>query len=309
MIRKFVLAASAVALVGGSVFAAVGSSAGAATTITAGTGSTLSCTALKAAVKISPALKDNWVKADHQDTTGPNAEPNSDVRAINNQTYAPPAPATVTGKGTSKTCGTSKAKQGATQVTLKSVSVTIASEAANPTTDPGTCLGLVNGALGVGDPSPARYLVTIKYVGAAGSPAKVAPTTITHAQIDNSKTTFTVHPSGTSSITGSYAFAGDDLVIAANADAKTIPAFVTEVGGPAPDGTTVARSTVNKGKSPGPCQPGIKIVGSPSVPSKPHSATPLAPKGIKAIGTSTLDSGSPGECGNSTLTINSPCTP
>lgn len=308
MIRKLVLAASAVALVGGSMFAAVGGSAGASVTITAGSGSTLSCTNLKATVKVSPPLMDDYLKADHQDTNSAHTntyEPNPDVRALNNVNFAADADAlSVNGKGTSKACGTSKAKQGSVQSLLKSVTVTIAQTHAG--TDQADCIGLVNGALGVGDPSTARYKVTIKYVQAAGQPAKVEGTTITNAQIDNSHTSFTVHPSGTSVITGSYAFAGSNLVIAASPDLKTAGYFATEVLGPSPEGTTVARSLANKGKSPGPCQPGLKIKGDPiNKPTKPHSASVVAPKGIKAIGTA-FDGA---ECSNSTLTISSPCTP
>jgi hypothetical protein len=278
MIRKYFMAASAVALAAGSFGLATAGTASASTpTITAGAGSSLNCSNVKATVKVSPALKDNWVHADHQATTGANAEPNSDVRAIPDTTYAPPAPTHVTGKATSSTCHSSSATDGTNTAAITGITVTLADEPAHPTTSPGSCIGLVDGAIGTGPPSTAEYKVTITYKATG---AKVTPTTMTDAVIPEGTGNFTVD-GGT--VTGSFG-GSTNLQVSAGVNAATAGIFGQEITGPAPDGTTVANSTVNKGKAPNACQPGVKIKGSPSVPSKPHSATPVAPKGLTEIG-------------------------
>src|SRR6478736_6461422 len=79
MIRKIAMAgaAGAVALSGLAVLG--GGTAGAGPiVITAGPGSSLDCNLAAATAKVKPALKDDWIKADHQ------SDPNAQVRALPN---------------------------------------------------------------------------------------------------------------------------------------------------------------------------------------------------------------------------------
>jgi len=263
MIRKLVMAASAAALVGGSVFAAVGSSAGAATTITAGAGSSLNCINLSASVKLSPPLKDDWVKSEHS------TDPNADVKALPNTPFAPPAPEGISGKGSSSSCGSSVAKQNAATATITKVALTIASDPNHGTQDPGSCIGLASSAVGTGDPSPAQYTVTIKYTATG---AKVTPTTITHATIPAGTGDFTVS-GGT--VSGSFA-GSTNMAIHATADDATTAIFIDELTGPNGHPKTATSASP---AAPNVCQAALKIKTGDK-----HSAQLKKPKGLKAIG-------------------------
>jgi hypothetical protein len=264
MIRKLVLAASTVALIGGSMFAAVGQS-GAAVTITAGPGSSLGCNNVASSVKVSPPLKDDWVKSEHS------GDSNADVKGLPNTPFAPAAPEHVKAKGTGTGCSGSVAKQGATTLNITKVSLTMLDEAAHPTTDPGSCLGLADQATGTGDPSPARYTVTLKYTATGG---KVLPTTISHAQIASGTGDFTVE-NGT--VSGSFA-GSTDMAIHAKPTTGTILLFASVLnrsdsattGGVASSGHPGAWNV---------CEPSLKIKTGTK-----HSAKLVKPKGLKTIG-------------------------
>jgi hypothetical protein len=266
MIRKFVLTASAVALAAGALGFATAGAASAkpnAAPITAGAGSSLSCSNLTAAVKVSPSLEDDWVKADHS------SDPDPKVVAIPNTSYAPPPPEKISGKAASASCSGSTAKQGALTSNISKIAVTLASEAAHPTTTDGSCIGLADSALGIGAPSTAEYLVTIKYTAAAGQ-LKVNPTTITDATIPSGTGNFTIS-GGT--VTGSFA-GSTNLQIAAGANSATIGLFSQELAGTTATSTSPAAPNV--------CQAGLKIKGPGTGPK--DSATLVKPKGLKAIG-------------------------
>jgi len=263
MIRKFVLTASAVALAAGSIGLATAGTASArpnAAPITAGAGSSLSCDTLVSKVGVKPSLEDDWVKADHS------SDPDPKVVALPNTSYAPSPPEHISGKASSASCSGSTAKAGALTTTITKIAVTLADEAAHPTTTDGSCIGLADSALGIGSPSTAEYKVTIKYTA---SPLKVNPTTITDAVIPSGTGNFTIS-GGT--VTGSFA-GSTNLQISAGAAASTINLFSQELAGTTATSTSPAAPNV--------CQAGLKIKGPGTGPK--DSAALVKPKGLKAI--------------------------
>jgi hypothetical protein len=242
-------AAGAIALSG---LAFIGGAADAAsTTITAGPGSSVDCNLAPATASLKPALKDNWIKADHQD------DADATVRALPDTPFALNGPVTVKSKPKTSSC-TGTITNGTATANMVSGSITLGNDPANPgSTDPASCANLITPT----SPSTARYNVTIKW---KADTAKVTNTNITGAEISSAGGTFSV-TGGT--ITGS--FAGGSASTSSSPDGATIGMFLTS--------TALQPKLVSSANKDGnPCQPLLTIT------SKKTSLK--APKGIKKIG-------------------------
>ncbi len=259
MIRKTVIAASAGAVAVAGLAALGGGTAYAGkVTVTAGPGSSVSCS-ITGKAKISPALKDNWVKADHQD------DANAAVRALPDTSFASNGPVSVSSKSSGTCTGTATDGTNSTSVTAAKIS--LVTSPTNPGgTDPATCANLV--APDEENPSTARYNVSIKWKAA---PNKIADTTVTNAEISSAGGAFGVS-GGT--ITGS--FAGGTSNTSANPDGATIAAFLSS--------TAIQPKLVSSSNPSGgtPCQASLKAKAATD--KKPATASLKAPKGVKKIG-------------------------
>ncbi|MGZ4801380.1 MAG: hypothetical protein ACXV9P_02145 [Acidimicrobiia bacterium] len=261
MMKRIVVAASAFTLVAGGLAVAGLDPAGAAKpTITAGPGSHVNCH-ISSKAKLSPALKDNWIQADHQ------SDPDPRVRAIPNTTFASNGPVFVSSKTKTVSCS-GTVTDGTNTAPVTGLKVTLVTDPAHPgTTDPATCANLVAPS----SPSTARYNAFIKY---KASGAKVSDSTITDASIGNSGAGFAV-TGGT--ISGS--FAGGTSSTQANVDGTTLGMFISST---AISPNAVSSTSPNGGV---PCQASLK--------SSPKAVKLKKPKGIKKIGidssSSTID--------------------
>lgn len=255
MIRKIVLGASALALsAAGLGLSGSGSAFAGKPTIIAGTGSDIHCE-ITGSAKLSPALKDDWIKADHS------SDPNVNVKNIPNTPYAPSAPGHVSVKAGGPCTGT--VTDGTHTASVTKVKVTLVDEAAHPTVEDGSCYNLLFQEDPPPPPSTARYKSTLTYTSPT---AKVVSTTVTDAQLDS---TFGVS-GGT--ITGS--FAGGTSAAQGFPDGTTLGLLADEnADGP---GSGPKAATSSSPNAPNICQAGLKI--------KPTSATLKAPKGFKKIG-------------------------
>ncbi len=242
------MASAAMALaVGGLALGAGPALAAPKPPITAGPGSSLSCS-VTAKVKLSPGLKDNWVKADHQ------TDPNSAVRALPDTTFASNGPVSTTVKGKGTCSGT--VTGGGQTASVTGIKFTLGPDPAAPgSSDPATCTSLLTTT-----DSTARYDVTISW---KASGAKVNPTSITGASITPMGLGF--QTSG-GTITGS--FAGGTSTSQGNVDGTTISAFVQ----PAPTSSSPTPAFPQ-------CQPTLKLKSKKGV----NSASLKAPKGLKKI--------------------------
>lgn len=256
MIRRIALAGVAGAVALGGLAAMGGSAYAAKPIITAGAGSSVSCS-LTSSAKVSPALKDNWVHADHQ------SDPNLAVRAIPDTVLATAGPVTVTAKSKSVSC-TGTVTNGTDTATVTGVKILLTSDPAHPgSTDPATCAGLV--APDPMNPSTARYNATLSW---KASGAKVNPTTITGSSISSAGGNFGV--SG-GVITGSFAGGSSSTVSAP--DGATLNAFLSS--------TAIQPGLVSSTHTDGgPCQGSLKLKNKKGV----DTATLKAGKGIKKIG-------------------------
>src|ERR1700676_526716 len=97
MFRKFIVVVAGLAVAtGGLVTATAGVSGAAKITVTAGPGSSISCN-ITAKVKVTPGLKNNWIKSQHS------SDPDAAVQAIPDTTFAANGPVLISAKG-SGTC-------------------------------------------------------------------------------------------------------------------------------------------------------------------------------------------------------------
>jgi hypothetical protein len=219
MIRRIAVAATAGALALGGLAAFGVGTASAAVVITAGSGSNITCTTIKAKAALAPALKDNWVKADHS------GDSNTAFAAIPDTTFASNGPVTVTSTTKASTCS-GTVTDGTNTATVKKATLVLKSNPADPGSgNPATCEALVNPAPPVGTPGDpggdASYIVDVTW--ASGTKGfSIAPTHAVGIGLQNSGAGFAV---GGGTITGS--FAGGSSTTQANVDAKTTTAFLS----------------------------------------------------------------------------------
>jgi hypothetical protein len=268
MIRKIAVSVSATAIaVAGLAAAGVGTASAAPkpiiSTVTTGH---VDCN-IEAKATVVPALKNNWVKADHQtDTFG---SPTFPVRQLNNVQYASTAPVNTSAKGKSVSCSgtiSGTGVNGPGTATLTGLKITLTQHTAavdNPPLSTGgaTCANLLAGT------SPGDQAATYKTVlGFKTSGAKVAETTITGQTITPAGLGFQI-AGGT--ITGSWA--GGTGSSQANVSADVINAVL-------------APAATGSAPTPNPtCQANLKLKAA--TPKKPASASLKGPKGLKKIET------------------------
>jgi YVTN family beta-propeller protein len=134
-------------------------------TVLAGPGSSVQC-AIAAKATPTPALKDDWVQAQHS------TDPDAAVVALPNTTFSSPgAPQiNITGRGT---C-TGNVSNGFNTAPVTSMKFTTSVDPAHPGSGPATCAGLFAGG------SPAEYVSTIdwKATGAIVPPTVVTDSTM-----------------------------------------------------------------------------------------------------------------------------------
>jgi hypothetical protein len=250
MFRRTLIAATTTALAVGGMVGGAAVSASAKTSVITATSGNVNCS-ITAKAKLSPSLKNNWMKSDHQ------TDPNPAVRAIPDTVFASNGPVTVTSKAKTVSC-TGTASQGSITATVTGAKISLTNDPAHPGgTSPATCTALLTN----NPPSTAKYISTIKWKATG---AKLTDTTVTDSTIAPSGLGFAI-TGGT--ITGS--FAGGSSNSQANVDGATITAITA--------GPTSSTSPDN-----GPCQPRVKAKAASG--SKPASASLKAPKGLKKIG-------------------------
>lgn len=227
MIRKIAVAATAGALALGGLAAFGAGTAGAVTQVTAGAGSSITCTTIKAKATLSPALKDNWVKADHA------TDPDLAFRNIPDTTFASIGPVAVGATTKASTCSGTITGPGAPAggILVKKATLTLSGDPAFPgLSNPATCKALTHPAPPA--PTDAKYKVTVAWSsGTKGF--TIAPTTATGVGLQNAGVGFAI---GGGTITGS--FAGGSSTTQANVDAKTLGYFLTSAGFATYDSTT-----------------------------------------------------------------------
>jgi hypothetical protein len=255
MIRRIATAATAGALALGGLAAFGLGSASAATVITAGAGSHLSCTTIKSKSTLSPALKDNWVKADHSSDT------DTGFKNIPDTTFSSLGPETVNGKTSISGC-TGTVVQGANSATVKKITVILSGDPAHPgLANPATCVALVNPAAPA--PTDKKYVVDAAFKsGTKGF--SIANMHATNVSLTGAGAGFDV---GGGTITGS--FAGGTSTTHANVDGKTLTAFLSSSYF-----TTLTHS--NAATAGKPCQASAKL--------KKGVWSLKPPKGISKIG-------------------------
>jgi hypothetical protein len=218
MIRKVFIGAGALVLAAVGLVAISSSTAGAKTpTITAGPGSHITCN-FTASVKLSPSLKNDWVKSQH--TTDPVAA----VAALPDTVFASNGPVIIKVKGTGTCTGT--VTDGVNTASVTAVSFSLTNDPAHlGNTSEATCSSLVTGI----PPSTAKYDTAIKYTATG---AKVTPTTVTDQVIPPVSFNITggtvtgSFAGGTSSATGVPDTTTVDAVIQAPATSTNpVPAF------------------------------------------------------------------------------------
>ncbi len=256
MFRRIATAgvAGALALGGLAVFG-VGA-ANAVTVITAGPGSHISCNTVKSKATIAPALKDNWVQADHS------SDPDPAFRAIPNTTFSSLGPVTVAGKSSISGC-TGTVVQGANTATVKKITVFLTGDPAHPgLANPATCAALVNPAPPA--PTDKKYAIDAQFKsGTKGF--SIADMHATNVSLTQAGVGFDV---GGGTITGS--FAGGTSTSHVNVDSKTITAFLSSSG----LGHVVTSTNPSTGAKP--CQASAK--------NKKGVWSLKPPKGITKIG-------------------------
>jgi hypothetical protein len=213
MVRRLLIAATAGAVALAGLAVAGAGTASAVTVITAGPGSHVTCSTLKAKASLTPALKDNWVKADHA------SDPDPVFAAIPDTSFASNGPVTVDSKTKATGC-TGTVVQGANSAIVKKATLYLKTNPAHPgLPNPATCEALVN----PGDPQPtdANYVVDVQWKsGTKGF--TIADSHAVGVTLQNSGLGFAV---GGGTITGS--FAGGTSLTQANVDGKTLSAFLT----------------------------------------------------------------------------------
>jgi hypothetical protein len=265
MIRRIATAAAAgaLALTGLAAFGA--GAATAVTQITAGAGSSIHCNAVKAKAFISPALKDNWVQADHA------SDPNVAVRAIPDTTFASNGPTTVTGKVKISGCS-GVVKQGSVTATVKKITAVLSTDPAHPgLANPATCTALVNMAPPA--PTDAQYKFTLVYKSGTKG-VTIADSNLSGVSLAAAGVGF--QASG-GTISGS--FAGGSSTTQANIDGKTLTAFLSSSG----LGHVVSSTNPKDGAKP--CQAALKLKAAKGGKHpKPAQASLKPPKGLFKIG-------------------------
>jgi hypothetical protein len=258
MIRRIALAAAAGALaLGGLAVAGNGVANAAPPSISVATSANIKCN-ITATATLSPALKNNWVQAQHQPSSTP-PESNANVNAIPDTTFAVSGPTTTSAKAKSISCDpSSTATDGTNTAQIVSLKITLGQSTPavdNPPLQPdGTCTGLTAGTAPEDTAATYGSHVTFKTTG-----AKLAPTDVAGSSIAPSGFGFAI-TGGT--ITGSMA--GGNSKSQAYIDGATIAAV-----GAAPANSTQPTPSSTT------CQASLKI--------KPTSATLKAPKGLKKI--------------------------
>jgi hypothetical protein len=255
MFRRIATAgvAGALALAGLAVFG-VGT-ASAVTVITAGAGSHITCNTIKSKASLSPALKDNWVMADHS------SDPNVAFRAIPNTTFAANGPETVSGKSSISGC-TGTVVQGANSATVKKITVFLTGDPAHPgLANPATCTALVNPAPPA--PTDKKYAIDAQFKsGTKGF--SITDMHATNVSLNSAGAGFDV-TGGT--ITGS--FGGGTSTTHVNIDGKTLAAFVSS-------SFVTHLTSANAATAGKPCQASAK--------QKKGVWSLKAPKGVSKIG-------------------------
>jgi hypothetical protein len=249
MFRKIAVVVAGLAVAtGGLVALTAGVSGAAKPIVTAGPGSSIKCS-VTAKVKVSPSLKNNWVKSQHT------SDPDVAVRAIVDTTFAANGPVLISVKGSGTCTGT--VTDGVNTLPVTGVKFSVANDPAHlGSATPATCSSLVTGV----PPSTAEYDTSISYSASGG---KVTPTTITDQVI----------PPASFSISGgtlSGSFAGGTATTNGVPDSTTIGA-VTQ----APASSTAPVPAFPQ------CQASIKI--KPASAKHPETASLKAPKGLKKI--------------------------
>jgi len=262
MIRKIATAgvAGAIALGGLAAFG-VGTAGAANVAVTAGAGSHIKCTAFKSKATLSVALKDPWVKAQHT------ADPDAGFRAIpDNSSWVLNGPVTVSapkGKATSCTGVIKGAGGPAAGIAVKDITLALQTDPAHPgPVTPATCANLI---APVDDGNPANdasFKITMSFKsGTKGY--TINPTSGTGQKQSQSGLGFLID-GGT--LTGS--FAGGTAATQANADSKTVAAFLSS--------SAVTTKTSANGPTKTACQASAK--------NKKGVWSLSAPKGLQKIG-------------------------
>jgi len=273
MIRKIAVGVAATAVAAAGLAVSGGGVAHAASaTITNVTSANVTCS-ITAKATLAPALKNNWVKAEHA------ADPVQAVKDLPNTQFAALNAANSTSAKSKGSCtgtvtGTHPAVKGVTTSTMTATSIKIGLATTTQAIDNpplnnnggSTCTGLLAGT--AGEDVGAKYTSTITL---KGSGAKLPVFTISGS---------TVQPAGLGfSITGGVASApfgaGTTGVSQANADGATIAAVVA---GPA---TSANPKPTSK------CQASLKVKTKKDV----TTAELKAPKGFSklTIGSGTFD--------------------
>lgn len=249
MFRKIAVVVAGLAVAtGGLVATTAGVSGAAKVTITAGPHSSISCN-VTAKVKLSPALKNNWIQSQHA------SDPDPAVRGIPNTTLAANGPIMVSVKGSGSCTGT--VTDGVHSAPVTAVKISLVNDPAHlGSATPATCTSLLTGV----PPSTAEYNTTISYTA---SGAAVTPTTITDQVI----------PPATFSVSGgtvSGSFAGGSATTNGIPDTTTILAL-----------TQAPASSADPVPAYPQCEASLKI--KPASTKHPESATLKAPKGLKKV--------------------------
>jgi hypothetical protein len=272
MIRRIVIGTSAAALaVAGLAAVGVGTAGAAPKPIIQSVSSGHVTCHISAKAKIAPALKNNWVKADHQgDTFG---GPTFPVRALPDAQFASTTPVQTSAKAKSIDCSGSVSGTGvngpgtATVTGIKITLTQVSNSVDNPplNTAGSTCLGLVAGTDEGDQAATYSSLVSFKTSGAKIDPTTTTGDTITPV-VDVNGVGFSIS-GGT--VTGSWAGGSG------GSTAYVGPEVLAAVGAPAATGAA---------PNPNPtCQANLKLKAATS--KKAASASLKGPKGLKKIAT------------------------
>jgi len=247
-------AAGALAL-GGLAVVGGGTASAGPPVISAATSASFSCD-FTAKAKITPALKTNWVQADHS------SDPNPDVVAIPDTKFSTDGDNNVSSTAKSTSC-TGTITQGAVTATVSSIKIKL-SNLTQATDNPplqvdNTCSGLTAGTAPEDVAATYQSDISIKASGVKVLGAHVAGSTISPATHDLG---FRIQGG-----TFSGSLAGGNSKALAYIDGDTLAAF----GAPA---ATSANPTPSSTK----CQASLKIKGGTA-----HSASLKGPKGLKKI--------------------------